>query len=72
MVDDVDVSRQMGKVKAFLNKAGENELIRQVEMAQSYDELSTECKLWFKNPLLIPKKYLNQPAQKFVSKSRNK
>jgi hypothetical protein len=72
MVNDVYVSRQMGKVKPFLNKAGETELLRQVEVAKSYADLSTECKLWFKNPLSIPKKYLNQPAQKFVFKSKNK
>lgn len=54
----------------FLNSEGQALFIKQITSANSYDDVAAEYKLWLDEPFSIPKKYLNEPAKKYIESAR--
>ena len=61
---EVEFSRRMGVLVAYLNQAGAKRLLEAVKKSTSYETLQEPYKTWVTNPTEIPIKDLRDNAKK--------
>jgi predicted ATPase with chaperone activity len=61
---EVEFSRKMGVLVAYLNQAAVKRLFEAVKKSTSYETLQEPYKTWVTNPAEIPSKDLRENAKK--------
>lgn len=61
---EIELSRKMGVLVAYLNQAAIKKLFEAVEKSTSYETLQEPYKTWLVDQSVIPKKDLRENARK--------